>query len=139
MKLPGKLTITHPAGGGEDYMEICVKDNVSSITFLELRISPEALMHALTARAFQDCTLELRGLHNLGKKREHKYELVPYVPVWGKKEHAAKQRALAPFEVDGWRGNSLDLGNFHRGNQIDGYRVSFTRFVDNDAPQEPTP
>jgi hypothetical protein len=139
MKLPGKLTITHPTGGNTDYMCIQVEDDVSGITFLELRISPEALMHALTARAFQDCTLELRGLHNLGKKRELKYECIPYAPVYGKGERDAKQRALAPFEVDGWQGSARDLGNFHKGNQIDGYRVSFTRFVDNDAPQEPTP
>lgn len=132
MHLPGTLTISHPSGGGSDYIEIRVEDAKSGITFLELQVSLEAFTHAITGRASQDCTLELRGLDNLGKRREVKHERVPYTRVYGEYEQLAKAKALAPFEVDGWRGYAGDLGNHHKGNDTTGYSVSFTRFVDAD-------
>ena len=79
--------------------------------------------------------MELRGLEHLGFRREHKREVVPYKAVYGEYEKPAKAKALAPFEVDGWKGNASDLGNHHRGNDTDGYSVLFARFVPNEEPQ----
>lgn len=130
MHLPGKLTISHPSGGGGDYIEIRVEDATSGTPFLALQVSLEAFANAITGRASQDCTLELRGLDNLGKRREVKHERVPYTRVYGAYAQLAKAKALAPFEVDGWRGHASDLGNHHKGSDATGYTVSFTRFVD---------
>lgn len=144
MTLRGKLSILRPhdshphppANTQGDSISLRLEDATSSVTFLEIDISLEAFMYALTGSSHQDCAFTLRGLASVGKRREVKHEVVPYQHVYGAGEKDAKAAALAPFEVDGWRGYPGDLGNFHRGNSQGGYRVSFTRFVEVAEPQE---
>lgn len=66
---------------------------------------------------------------------EHKTESVPFKSRFGKGDAVAKARALAPFEVDGWKGRVDDLGNMHKSTgDGTGYHVVFTRHVPLEDP-----
>jgi hypothetical protein len=78
------------------------------------------------------CKLEIRGLENLGKKREHKEENV-YFPTKYSRDNPEAVAAMKEFEVDGWIGRGDDLTNHHRWVRGEdgkaGARVTFTRYV----------
>jgi len=116
-----------------------LKEDASGITFLDLTIQPDVFAKAITGSRNQLCTVALRDLHNLGKRREVKEIIVPYVRIPGelRTEDSAKAQALAPFEVDGWKGRPSDLGNYYRGSPGgQSYCVTFTRFVEAATDQE---
>ena len=132
----GKLTITSTHDSAKQWIEIRLEDATSSVTFLEVRVELAPFAEALVGHAHQPCSFAVRHIEQVGKVRETKEERVPC--TWqahtSPEHHLAQQRAaLAPFEVEGWRGNPDDLGNRHRGSAEHGYFVRFTRFVE--APE----
>lgn len=125
--MDGKITICRD---NHDTIRLCLTDSISCTEFLRLTMTAETLGLAITGLAWQPCTFELRPGH-VGKMRETKTECVPFPLQYGKyDDNEAKHAALAPFEVDGWKGYPGDLGNHHRGDSKHGYNVTFTRFVD---------
>ena len=74
----------------------------------------------------------------IGMKAENKTEIVafenPSFAREGPKLKAAMDKALKPFEVDGWKGDRDDMLNHHR-RVTGGYRVIFRRHV----PAKETP
>lgn len=124
-RVNGKITISRWHGNQEprDGITIEVTDETSGIRFLEVGMTLEAFAQAVTGLSHQPCEIELRGIENVGKVRELKTEVVPF------NYSSDKPAALAPFEVDGWKGYAGDLGNPHKVAD-GGYRVSFTRYVD---------
>lgn len=137
----GKITISQPhtnipkahVNAQGDYVHIRVEDETSHIAFLDLEMSVIDFAYAIMGRAHQECTFTLRNLANVGKKLEVKRERVPYVrkfDIGSMAETAAKIEALKPFEIDGWKGSADDLGNWHNGNETEGYLVHFRRYVD---------
>lgn len=124
-------------------MKIELRDESSGVLFLEVELTAEDLMLAVSGRSEMDCQFELRYLETVGKLREHKEEVVPIptmgVPVTDK----SIARALETFEVDGWKARREDAKNHHRLVEYKAkyslYRVSFTRFVDQPAPEADTP
>ena len=130
--LKGKITINrsysdidHP-----DVIVIELTDEISFTRFLEVKIGVAEFAKALTGASYTNCDFELRT-DNVGKKHEHKEEIVPvgsviYVPYTKRK--ATGEKLLKPFEVDGWKGNVDDLFNHHR-HTSKGQRVTFHRYV----------
>lgn len=131
--LHGTLTISRLHDShGDDMMQISLVDRTSQTQCVEIRTTMQALMEALTSEAERPCTFEWRPEH-VGKRAEHKIETVPFAGKYARgsmMSQTEKIRALAPFEINGWRGEKSDLGNMHRGGTRDGYRVRFTRYVD---------
>ena len=133
--MDGKISISKVTGPNVRYVEIELTDTKSGIEFMHVHITLEAFAEAITGSGSQSCTFELSGMCNVGKRREVKHEFVSYDNVSKSQDYEAKAQALAPFEVDGWRGRTSDLGNMHKWNRDkSAYDVLFIRFVD--APKE---
>lgn len=127
----GKLSIsriTHSKGA--TVIRFRMEENLSLIGFLEAEISLEDFALALTGQGHIDCTFELYGLKNIGKKLETKVETVPLVNPFQASDEA-RELALKPFEVDGWTARESDISNHHRYHK-DTVSVTFSRFVDHD-------
>ncbi len=129
MKTPmsGKITISHYHGYREG-ITITIHDEKSGVAFLEIDLTAEALGNSLTGSSRQPCTFELRAA-NVGKVREHKTETIAFTGTDHKNREAEARAILAPYEVEGWKGDWSDLCNHHRG-PAEARKVSFTRFVD---------
>lgn len=128
--LQGSLSITCPRGGDTDYIEIALFDKSSGVEFATARIELASFAEALVGLAHVDCRFDLRA-EMVGKRREHKEEIVPYKDGWvdyNERETVARE-VLKSYEIDGWRGRADDLFNQHRHGQ-NGYRVTFVRYVD---------
>lgn len=141
IKVPGKITISRCWGGDTDEIRVTLQDEVSGCQIVEARLSLENFTKAVTAQAYIDCELEVYNKAPVGKKREHKEEWVPYKSEYHKRDdklEKLKDKALAPFEVDGWHcGYRDDLGNHHKyskrkinGKEVEGYTIGFVRWVD---------
>ncbi len=116
--------------GKDDEVWIEVADAGNRIEFLCLKISLADLASLITQEANVSCRFALRGIQEIGKQIEHKTEIVSYQSFGPRKDaKTAKETALKPFEVDGWRGHLDDLGNMHCQIDSNHYRVAFHRYV----------
>lgn len=118
-----RLTISAPQGGGARNPGMCISvtDDASLTEALEIQISHEDLMRALTGHGSIRCQAIWR-VSKLGLKREQKTE------------NGVTKENLHTFEVDGWKGREGDLRNYHRRvyNKKTGKytaRVGFDRWV----------
>jgi hypothetical protein len=130
--LQGTITISRPQGRDVSWIEITLHDELSGVEFATVYIDPANFAEALTGLGHVPCKFDLRP-SLVGKKAEHKEEIVPfegggYVKPGLPRENAAAPY-LAPFEIDGWKGRVDDLFNHHR-HTPNGYRVTFVRYVD---------
>lgn len=130
--LKGSLSIGRVRSNVDDgYVSLTLHDESSGTEFVTVRISPESFAEALLGLSFVECQFDLRA-ERVGKIYEHKEEIVSfdggYAAPGLPRENAAAP-VLAPFEVDGWKGRVDDLFNSHRRTK-DGYRVTFTRYID---------
>lgn len=77
--MDGKITILI----NRDETIIEVYDPLSSITFLEVKLTPEQLSSALSRLRHTPCTFETRGLDLIGKKMESKsFEFIIPEKLW---------------------------------------------------------
>lgn len=133
-RLDGRLTITKRSGGGEPYVCIAVKDDLSRKDICKVEISMEEFAQALFSLAECPCQVEVGDLSVLGKKKEVKTVAVRVKTATANQDPAAVRAALAEHEVDGWQGADADAMNSHRisGYDAEGYvaRVTFVRWVD---------
>ena len=130
-KLRGKLTITTPSSSNRpnSWVSITVEDESSHCQFLEIEVSYEELAKALTGRGYRPCEFKFNEDAPIGKTVEVKKELVHYEGSSSKKDEALRQKAVEPFEVDGWACNPDDLLNHHNHRGDKNYAVTFRRYV----------
>lgn len=139
LKMPGTITISRPRGNMEpEYVQIEVNDELSGSRCLSVRIPIPEFAEALFGAACRPCEFDLRP-DLVGLKHEWKEEFVPlddskYYFRDAERE-AVAEKALAPFEVDGWKGRVDDLFNHHRRGK-NGARVSFVRYVAPEAAEK---
>ena len=128
----GMVTISRINTGNGQYMEIRITDGSSGTEFVEAKLSLEDFAKAITGLGYIDCEIETRGLHLLGKKREHKTEMVA-CNGWelNKNDESAINNALEPYEIDGWKGSHYDMKN-SKNYSREFIKVGFTRYVDVD-------
>jgi len=122
----GKLNIVH----FDTHVEITVEDGSSHTRFIEIHVSPEMLMRALTCHGDMPCEFILRP-DNVSKIAEHKRVFVRVLRDATKVEKVAALRVL---EVDGWIAREEDIFNHHNLSFYDDdshtYEVMFHRYVD---------
>lgn len=123
---PGKLSISRRTSSQRDPFSVLTIEDAVSNEEIEVKIEAAQLAHALGGAAAQSCDITIHHLARIGKKYEHKTEIVSC--AWNATEEQ-KAAALAPFEVDGWMGTMDDLGNHHKRAE-DGCRVTFHRWVE---------
>lgn len=135
MKLQGKITISRPQwSDGTETITIRLQDENSRIEFVEARMTLQAFAQAITGLGHRDVELEMHGLDLVGKRIEHKEELV-FVPGESYEPRHKKfaQMAIEAFELDGWKGSLRDADNSKRiaERRSDGnvYTVGFVRYV----------
>jgi hypothetical protein len=144
MKIKAKLGLSRAGMGSDSRMLMQIEDDTSGVLFAELEIPMEAFAFLVTGMYGIKADCELRGLENVGRIRESKAELVPVTSAleqWdARKDADLIAAALAPFEVNGWKGNESDLFNQNkRVHKDDGtlrrpfQSVHFHRFID--APE----
>lgn len=127
----GNITISRVNTGDGQYMEIRITDDSSSVEFVTATLSLENFAKAITGLGYTDCDIETRRLDLVGKKREHKTEMVA-CNGWelDRKDEYAIDKALAQYEVDGWIGSRYDMGNSKNYVGREFIKVGFTRYVD---------
>jgi hypothetical protein len=133
-KLDAQLTISRPQyGDGRKMIVIRLDDVLSSCGIVDIYIKPEDFAECLTGLSMVPCTTEVDLDRPIGKKREHKREIVSR-PEFDRKNLKAAAQLLAPYEIDGWKGDLSDLFNSHRWVLAEdgqwGVSVQFVRHVE---------
>lgn len=113
--MKGKITICQSHfGDGTTKIHIAVRENDSGIEFLDGYMSVEDFGAAVTGKSFSPIEFELRGLNKVGKKFEHKEEVIKMdlTGVYNdeKRLELAKE-AVKKFEKDGWKARIQDVCN----------------------------
>ena len=120
-----KISSQYPT---EDYVEIEITDDLSSITFLTIKLSLDEAAKAIFFSGRQDVELKFLGREKIGMKRENKTERIA---VGYQNWDEDYERLVAEHEVDGWTARRESRINSHRHNK-DGYSVGYTRWVEVD-------
>lgn len=131
--LAGKVTISRTSSNVDgDCVTITLIDESSSCQLVEVSMSMEAFGLAVTGLSRVECEYLLTA-ENAGKVRQVKTESVALPGGSGIRDKKKAAEALAPYEVDGWKGRKEDLHNPHL---ISGGKasVTFIRFVDKALP-----
>lgn len=121
--MKGNITISRPRPS--DYIQIEFGDELSGRRFLRARVKLADFAEALTGLGYVDCEFDLTP-NEVGKKREIKIERIQVDGYSFTDEQ--KTVILAPYEVDGWVAQRLNLGDHHK-RFNGGYNVTFIRFV----------
>ena len=125
----GRITISRPAASwGEKYIEIKLDDDASGCRLVSVRLSLDCFAEAVTGLGYVPCVFDYYDECPVGKVRQNKTELLPK-PKHSQKDREATAKILAPFEIQGWRGEASDLFNHHRyiGEKV---AVNFSRFIE---------
>lgn len=136
MKLKGMLSITRRRLDEGFVMEMELVDKMSGSHFLQVDISPENLLLAITTFADQECEFELGACEYIGKQQEVKRLRIPGIQLkWNgvrcqSKEEFARDfaEAVKPYEVDGWEADKWEGYNDRRQSK-EGYEVVFRRYI----------
>lgn len=132
MKLKGNISIGRYTNSGDpDPVHIEIEDDLSSVTFISVRMTIEDFGKAFLGQGLIPCTFELRALNKVGKKIESKFELVELDYTNRKLSEEAIDSIIKPYEVDGWIAHRDDLSNWHNFDyKTKKCRVLFRRWVD---------
>lgn len=129
MKIPVNIRISkYTSNTRPDGVKLSIEDKISGSIFIECDISMMAFAQMLTGSG-GDAVGEFLGVH-IGMVHEVKTEVVE-VSGKGKSygDEGPARKAIAPFEVDGWRGSVSGAMNHHRHTGGNKYSVGFSRFV----------
>lgn len=131
-QLEGRISIGRFHGTQVDNKSIYIdiEDASSTIGFIRVLLTPEALALALTGRGDIDCTFELRGVQNVGKVRETKTIGYPVTGMYPTYE--VMRELVADDEVNGWVARLDPDSRTVARREYNAYlaQVVFTRFVD---------
>ena len=133
--LRGQIEIHSRVGEwtGTDYKETMVveiTDEISRCRFLTFELDLKDFMRALTGRGGIKGDLTLQGLEVIGMRAENKAELIECDhPFYDRQKLEAAAKAVAAYEVDGWKARTEDIQNHHH--YVDGgIEVTFFRHVE---------
>lgn len=138
--LRGTISLTRSMGSRNSF-RLDLTDESSRALAVEVEIMPEDFANFMSTRPAA-CRFRFNDSGVVGMQAENKTELVPFdcfskAPKVGADSRTkAAIKALAPFEVDGWKGEARDLWNYH--NREKGMldrphqKVAFHRYVRKD-------
>lgn len=90
---------------GHDSTTIKLIDGDAFLTFAEVTLTPEQLSAALSRQAHVPCEIELRALHNIGTRMEHKsfeFEIPEGLSRWGEEDSEELYRLAVEASPEGW-------------------------------------
>ena len=130
-----RISRVHCNQGG-DFVSLELEDTVSGVHFASAEMAMDDFAQAMFGMS-RPLDVKLRGINLIGATPENKTVFVPDVRATYSRDDAAAKAAIAPFEVDGWRGRLSDFGNHHKSTTVGGqkgYMVIFSRFVRDGVP-----
>ncbi len=133
--MEGRIGISRRTSTGtEGVMCIEIADVSSGTGFLEIEISLKDWALAISGLHGVPIDFTTRGLDLIGLVHEYKKELIQIPDDLGyDRNNAQANELLAPYTVDGWKGNIADLFNHHNSerddNNIQFQSVGFHRHV----------
>lgn len=130
--LKGSIRVGNIQSNIEDnYVQIEVTDELSDARFLQVKISYEQYGKMIAGNGEVECEFELRP-KVVGMERQTKTVMIP-VPNYAKIPPEQFAEVIKPYEVDGWKVSTYDLGNYKNyfGGEKDGYKckVGCIRYV----------
>lgn len=118
----------------EDSVVFRVVDNVSNIVVIDIQLGIAEFGDMISSPKNVQCLVDLFSAENLGKKMEHKHEIVPRPGINATEKEIAE--ILKLFEVDGWFGDAADAANHHNWIDFAKVKVGFVRWVDSEDSKE---
>lgn len=125
--LAAHVIISRSYGNDDKPMHLMVTDDISGCCVVELYMRLDEFAKALTS-SHGSAEMHWYSKSPIGMKAEHKTENVPFEGS-AHGNPTAVAAALEPFEINGWKARSSDMGNGHR-RTLTGYSVTFFRHVD---------
>jgi hypothetical protein len=132
--LKGQITISRPTwGDGRKTIQITVKDCGSRVSFLTVDISYEDFAECLTGMSNVTCSLETRGLHNVGKVRETEPLTFKMPSKYGGKKEARQE--VVKHTPEGWTADNYfgSQDSFFYVEDQQWARTSISRWVEDES------
>src|SRR3990167_5932235 len=95
------------------FVSLRIEDEASRTLIVEVELSWEQWGKLVTGRTAVNGLPLVLMADRAGLKYEHKTEKVPLAKCAYADRQATAERAVAPFEVDGWAGHYRDWLNHH--------------------------
>lgn len=131
--LPGTISISRVSSNQEpDYICVEIRDERAGVIVAMAKLPLENFAAAVTGLGHRPCELTFFDLSKVGMIRENKTETINFsVGILDARMRLSDEAraAMAPFEVDGWKGNPPDLANPHHRLSDGSHRVNFERWV----------
>lgn len=135
MKLKGSITILID----EEETTIEIMDELSRITFVEVKLTPQQLSAALSRLCNIDCEIDVMGLDRVGKKHEHdKLEFEITDSLRSSRNEKLLQHIAQSKLSDGWIAESYfgSKDSFFTKDGKPYARVTIRRWVESKAKDE---
>ncbi len=135
LELEGIITIGRQTGPSGILIHLQIEDVLSGCRIADLEMNVEDYGHAISGLAGQPCRMKLypKSWELLGRTRENKTEDVCIPGISGGQRTPTEERlveeAVKPFEVDGWKADTRNVGNHHYWRRDDVWSVMFFRYV----------
>lgn len=122
-----------------DYISIHIVDETSLAAYVNVQVPLEVFAKALVGLAGQRVSCMWKNMDLLGMKREWKEEVIIVPLSYEDRTDDECRELLKPYEIDGWKGKTRDLGNHHNwigetfeenGVRMARVKVNFTRYVE---------
>lgn len=127
MKHKAALTISRPSySNGKQKISISVEDVDAVIDFLEIEIDLDEFARCITGLGMAKCEMEVRGLKNVGKKRESMDIVFEMPDVDYNKKLETAQRLAKEAAPEGWE-SSVYFGSQDSFFTKDGKQYARTR------------
>ena len=108
-------------------VEICIEDGSSGLVVLRVTLTPDQFFKMMSKLGHVPCKAGLSRDERIGMQAEVK---TVFVASEDNPDDKAIEKALAPFEVDGWKGRRRNMKNWHNHMHGEGgYSVVFDRWV----------
>ncbi len=113
-----------------DCINITVRDEKSSITFVEVKMTPEQFGMVITGLSMVDIEFEVRGLESVGKEKITESRTIEY-PHGGYDRKEMEEWLKENVKEDGWKVNSYlgSRGSIYYVNNKTFIKYSVYKFV----------
>ncbi len=127
-KLEASLTIGRL---DTDTVRITIEDDEARVLAVQVDVEIGIFARALMASGCQPCVMTFNDTGTVGTIGQNKAEVVP-IPPYDERTGDWEEKAVRPFEVDGWHARMSDVDNrhcqFRKGDKCYA-RVTFFRHV----------
>ncbi len=111
--LKGSLSIGRTGRSDDKAIRIELNDADSHCTAVLVRMGLPEFAECITGMGHADCEFEFNDSGVIGMLAQSKTEMVPVPSSHPRGDEEWKRKALAPFEVDGWKARAGDITNQH--------------------------